>query len=111
MPNDTDAVALAAAYEAGATLEELAAEIGRSYHYVRDSVLGEGVTLRPSKVRLPPLPAGMVAMYENGASIRQVGAHFGHSYCQTRRMLLDAGVTLRARGAVPYMIQEGGRQH
>ncbi|WP_410652136.1 helix-turn-helix domain-containing protein [Amycolatopsis sp. cmx-4-54] len=107
MPNDDDPATLAEAYKAGAKLEELAAKTGRSYRYVRDSVLAAGVTLRPPKILIPECPPGMVNLYEQGASIRQIGAKYGHSYCQTRRMLLHAGVTLRGRGRVPYEI---GRQ-
>ncbi|MFD6066700.1 helix-turn-helix domain-containing protein [Amycolatopsis lurida] len=103
MPNDDDPAALAAAYEAGATLEKLAAERGLSYRCVRDSVLAAGVTLRPPKILIPECPPGMVEQYNRGASIRQLSAHFGHRYNQTRRMLLQAGVTLRPRGAVTYV--------
>jgi uncharacterized protein (DUF433 family) len=91
---------LAGHYVAGETIEGLVAQYPYSYRKIRMALLGAGITLRPPRIPLPPVPPGMVAAYEGGASIRQLAARYGHSYNQTRNMLLQAGVTLRGRGRV-----------
>ncbi|MFI6304259.1 helix-turn-helix domain-containing protein [Amycolatopsis thailandensis] len=92
------AQSLAAAYEAGATLEGLVKKTGLSYHAVRDNVLAAGVTLRPPRILIPECPPGMIDQYYQGASIRQLADKHDRTYSQTRRMLLQAGVSLRPRG-------------
>lgn len=105
------------AYEAGASIRDVAAAAGISYSTARYRLQSSGIPLRTQSEQLkrstPACPPGMVEMYKR-ASIKQVGAEFGYGEILTRRMLLAAGVTLRPQGAPVWWRadanDESGRQ-
>ncbi|HYD09018.1 MAG TPA: hypothetical protein VEA78_02855 [Acidimicrobiales bacterium] len=88
------------AYEAGATVVELAERFECSRTTIAD-VLGErGVALRARGPRSPL--AGredeVVVAYEGGATVRELVDRFGANQRTIRKVLADAGVTMRRTG-------------
>lgn len=98
-----DEPALAAAYEAGATVEELAEAHGCSVTTVREVLASAGVTLRPRGPRSPLAgrEEAVVAGYEAGATVRDLVERYGANQRTIRKVLADAGVTMRPPGPRP----------
>ena len=91
---------LVAAYEAGATVEELAAEHGCSTTTIREVLAAEGVTLRSPGPRSPleGREAELAAAYEAGATVRELVDRFGANQRTVRKVLAEQGVVMRRRG-------------
>ncbi|WP_410661510.1 helix-turn-helix domain-containing protein [Amycolatopsis sp. lyj-112] len=106
---DLDAEAeLVRAYEAGATITELAARFGMTYYRTRTSLLAAGVVLRQAGPTGATAPPRFVEAYLAGASIQDLATRFGLSFGVARRMLLQSGVRLRPQGGVPRGDATGG---
>lgn len=86
-------------YEDGATIANLKARHGLTYHRARALLLAAGTTLRKNGLS-PVVPASrsMVIAYEHGMTIPEVAASFGFTYSMMRRKLIAAGVTPRRKG-------------
>jgi Mor family transcriptional regulator len=94
---------LVAAYEAGATVEELAERHDCSVTTIR-SVLGDaGVALRARGPRSPleGREAELAADYEGGATVRGLAARYGANQRTIRKVLADRGVAMRPPGRKP----------
>jgi Mor family transcriptional regulator len=91
------------AYEAGATVTELAARYGCSTTTVRDVLELRGVARRARGPRSPldGREAEVVAAYEAGATVRELVDRFGANQRTVRRVLADAGVVMRRTGPRP----------
>jgi Mor family transcriptional regulator len=98
---------LVEAYEAGATVEELAERHGCSVTTVRAVLEEQGVTLRPRGPRSPleGREASLAADYEAGATIRELASRYGANQRTIRKVLSECGVTMRPPGRKPT----GGR--
>ena len=94
---------LVAAYESGATVEELAEQHGCSVTTVRAVLAGEGVELRARGPRSPleGREAEVTAAYQGGATVRDLAGRFGANQRTIRKVLTDAGVTMRPPGRKP----------
>jgi Helix-turn-helix domain len=77
------ATQLGAAYGAGRSVRELAAETGRSAAWVRGMIAESDVALRA---------------YEAGQTVRELAADTGCSYGWVHRLLVASAVAFRARG-------------
>jgi len=96
---------LVAAYEAGATLKDLAARTGISWESIRAYLADHGVTIRrgpPGRAQavLEAHGAGLVAAYEAGTSLAALGAAVGVSGESVRWFLVSRGVTIRRSSRV-----------
>ena len=91
---------LVAAYEAGATVESLAAEHGCSVTTVRDVLAAEGVELRARGPRSPldGREAEVATAYEGGATVRDLAERFGANQRTIRKVLAGEGVVMRPPG-------------
>jgi predicted transcriptional regulator len=91
------------AYEAGATVEELAELHGCSVITVRMVLDGEGVTLRARGPRSPleGREAELAADYEAGATVRDLAERYGANQRTIRKVLAEWGVTMRPPGRKP----------
>lgn len=98
-----DEAALVAAYEAGATVEELAERHGCSVTTVRAVLAGEGVELRARGPRSPleGREAEVAAAYEAGGTVRELAERFGANQRTIRKVLASAGVVMRRPGRTP----------
>lgn len=94
---------LVAAYEAGATVEELAARHGCSVTTIRLVLGGEGVELRPPGPRSPldGREREVAAAYEAGATVRELVDRFGANQRTIRKVLGEQGVSMRRPGRKP----------
>jgi DeoR/GlpR family transcriptional regulator of sugar metabolism len=94
---------LAAAYEAGATVQELAASIGCSVTTVRDVLADAGVALRARGPRSPleGQEASLAAAYLGGATVRDLVERFGANQRTIRKVLAEQGVEMRRPGRKP----------
>jgi Mor family transcriptional regulator len=91
------------AYEAGATVEDLAERHGCSVTTIR-SVLGDaGVALRARGPRSPleGREADLAAEYEGGATVRDLAARYGANQRTIRKVLAERGVAMRPPGRKP----------
>lgn len=89
---------IAAAYEAGWTIEELARVCEVSIRPISAAVKAAGIKAKGGN-RARPLPVDeMVAMYKAGASLKEVGAAYGVSSDTAKARLVVAGATIRKRG-------------
>jgi len=88
------------AYEAGATIIELAARFDCSRTTIADVLRDRGVELRARGPRSPleGREAEVVAAYEGGASVRELVERFGANQRTIRKVLGDAGVVMRRTG-------------
>ncbi len=90
---------LVAAYLAGESIVALAADAGVSSHTVREYMVAEGVTLRPTTGKawkiLHPRSAELIAAYEAGTSIRVLAARVGVNPDAMSLFLTSSGVALR----------------
>ena len=93
-------VELVAAYEAGATITELASRFDCSRTTVADVLRDAGLTLRPRGPRSPldGREAEVVAAYEAGATVRELVEQLGANQRTVRKVLSDAGVVMRRVG-------------
>ena len=92
-----------AAYAQGASIREIAAATGRSYHSVYNALNDAGVVMRPRGNGLPDaerkqLQKVAVAAYARGDGVPEIAAATGRSYSSVRRALKDAGVVMRPGG-------------
>ncbi|MCU1375756.1 MAG: hypothetical protein JWO68_3042, partial [Actinomycetia bacterium] len=94
---------LVRAYEAGATVEELAEAQGCSVTTVRAVLEGEGVALRARGPRSPldGREAELAADYEGGATVRDLVERYGANQRTIRKALADRGVAMRPPGRKP----------
>lgn len=94
---------LAAAYEAGATVEVLAARHGCSTTTVREVLSTEGVALRPPGPRSPldGRETEVASAYEAGATVRDLAERFGANQRTIRKVLAEQGVVMRRPGRKP----------
>lgn len=87
-------VAAAARYEAGATLRDLAAQLGVSRPYPASLLRARGVRVRrrsPSEEEV----AEMKRLYASGESLERVGTRLGFSAGTVRTWLLNADMMMR----------------
>ena len=95
--------ALADAYAAGATVEELAERHGCSVTTIREVLQRHGVTLRARGPRNPL--AGqqdeVARNYVAGATVRELVERYGANQRTIRKALADAGVEMRPPGRKP----------
>ena len=98
-----DEAALVGAYEAGATVEELAERHGCSVTTVRAVLAGEGVELRSRGPRSPleGREAEVAAAYEAGGTVRELAERFGANQRTIRKVLATSGVAMRRPGRTP----------
>lgn len=98
-----DEAALVEAYEAGATVEELAERHGCSVTTVRAVLAGERVELRARGPRSPleGRESEVAAAYETGATVRELAARFGANQRTIRKALATGGVAMRPPGRRP----------
>jgi predicted transcriptional regulator len=91
------------AYEAGATVTELASTYGCSTTTVREVLQERGVELRNRGPRSPldGRHAEVAAAYEAGATVRELVERFGANQRTVRKVLADAGVVMRRTGPRP----------
>ena len=91
------------AYEAGATVESLAAEHGCSVTTVRDVLAAEGMAMRSRGPRSPleGREAEVAAAYEAGATVRDLAERFGANQRTIRKVLAEQGVVMRRPGRKP----------
>ena len=91
---------VATAYEAGATVAELAATYGCSTTTVCDVLAARGVELRSRGPRSPLAgrEGEVAAAYEAGATVRELVVRFGANQRTVRKVLADAGVEMRRTG-------------
>lgn len=91
---------VAAAYTAGATVEELAERHGCSTTSIRSLLQAEGVVARARGPRSPleGREAEVAAGYENGATVRELAETYGANGRTIRKVLAAEGVTMRPRG-------------
>ena len=96
-------VELAAAYEAGATVQELAARFDCSVTTVREVLAETGVELRARGPRSPleGREAELAAAYEEGGTVRELAERFGANQRTIRRALAEQGVAMRPPGRKP----------
>ena len=89
-----------AAYEAGATVTELAARHGCSTTTVRDVLAARGVERRARGPRSPldGREDEVAAAYEAGATVRDLVDRFGANQRTVRKVLAEAGVVMRRPG-------------
>lgn len=94
---------LAAAYDAGSTVQELAARFDCSTTTVREVLAEAGVRLRARGPRSPLAgrEAEVVAAYEAGATVRDLVDRFGANQRTVRKVLADGGVVMRRPGRRP----------
>lgn len=94
---------MVAAYEAGATVEELAAEHGCSTTSIRSLLQLGGVAARARGPRSPleGREAEVAAAYERGATVRELAETFGANARTVQKALAGQGVTMRQRGRRP----------
>lgn len=81
-------------YEAGATLREIASDMGVSRERLASLLRSRGVKLR----RSTPLDAEvdeMVCRYATGESLERIGTRLGYSAGTVRNWLLAKGVSMR----------------
>lgn len=95
-----DVPAIVAAYQAGATLRELAAEHRVSHNMIRCRLIRAGVKLRPtSQIHLPAqTQQAIVDAYVGGAMMTDIMAEHGVLHQTIRRVVLAAGEPLRPPG-------------
>lgn len=103
-------------YENGKTIQAIADDLGKSYHYVHHWLSYVGVTLRkrgghtygnrnpdyedytgPDRAEVG---ARMKVMYEQGSSRREVASKFNTSEQTARTMMKEAGTVFRDPGPV-----------
>lgn len=91
---------LAAAYDAGETVEMLAVRYGCSTTTVREVLAAEGVGLRPPGPRSPLVgrEAEVATAYEAGATVRELAERFGANQRTIRKVLAGEGVAMRPPG-------------
>jgi transposase-like protein len=94
---------VAAAYAAGATVEELAERHGCSTTSIRSLLQDQGVEARARGPRSPLEGRGaeLAADYEGGATVRDLAESYGANQRTIRKVLSEQGVTMRARGRRP----------
>jgi Mor family transcriptional regulator len=94
---------LVAAYEGGATVEELAARHDCSVTTVRDVLAAEGVAMRARGPRSPLAgrEADVARDYEGGATVRALAERYEANQRTIRKVLADQGVTMRPPGRKP----------
>ncbi len=90
---------LVAAYEAGETVADLAADAGISWHTLRDHLVDHGIAIRTAhwQVRevLEARGDEFLAGYRAGATLNEIAASAGISTASIRPYLVARGVTLR----------------
>lgn len=94
---------VAADYEAGATVEDLAERHGCSTTSIRSILRTAGVEARRPGPRSPleGREAEVAADYERGATVRGLAEAYGANGRTIRKVLAEQGVTMRARGRRP----------
>lgn len=91
--------ALAARYEAGMTIQQIADATRRSYSGVHKLLTEGGVVFRTSSSTVPrEVVREVVRRYEAGDSIRAIAAVTGRPYTTVRNVLVAQRVQLRPRG-------------
>jgi transposase len=88
---------LVAAYEAGATVFELATRFNIHRTTVGRHLKERGIDTRPPALDATALPK-LTQLYKDGHSIATIAQHYGVSKNAVRDRLLAAGLTLRPRG-------------
>ncbi|UAL32145.1 hypothetical protein K8W59_02715 [Nocardioides rotundus] len=81
-------------YEAGATLREIASDVGVSRERLAALLRSRGIKLRRSSPSDAEVDE-MVRLYEGGESLERVGARLGFSAGTVRNWLLSRGVAMR----------------
>jgi Mor family transcriptional regulator len=94
---------LVAAYEAGATVEALAARHDCSVTTVRAVLEAEGTALRARGPRNPleGREADLARDYEAGATVRGLAERYDANQRTVRKVLAEQGVTMRPPGRKP----------
>lgn len=98
--DDHQAAEVARRYEAGETIDELAAAFGVSITPIRRAIAEAGVPFRRRSHRAREVDVNeLVRSYEAGGVLDDLAERFGLSRNAIRRRLVAAGVELRPRGA------------
>jgi uncharacterized protein (DUF433 family) len=93
-------VRLVAAYQAGARVEQLAAQFGIHRLTVSGILQREGVTMRPRGIHADDLP-DVIRLYRDGWSLARLAAEFDVSPSTVTSTLRRAGVPIRRPGRLP----------
>jgi Mor family transcriptional regulator len=88
------------AYEAGATVIELATRFECSRNTIAELLRDRGVALRARGPRSPleGREPEVVRAYEDGSTVRELVDRFGANQRTVRKVLADAGVVMRRTG-------------
>jgi predicted transcriptional regulator len=98
-PITTQAAARAVArYQAGASLRQIAAELGVTSPAVRAVLAGRGITIRPPRRASGVDGERAAELYAAGASLRGIAELLGVSRPATRAALTARGVAIRPAG-------------
>lgn len=93
---------LAAAYDAGASHRELAAQFGIHRQTVASHLARAGITVRAASKCLSEQDMDVaVGLYRSGRSLAEVASRFGVSPRVFRRIVISAGVAIRPKGRRP----------
>ncbi|MCW2524934.1 MAG: hypothetical protein JWO63_3269 [Frankiales bacterium] len=87
--------ALVAAYESGATIQQLTEDHHLHRRTAPAHLQRAAVTIRPKQAANAQQAAEIVSLYQSGLSLRQVSDQTGVAYGSVRNYLLRAGVTMR----------------
>jgi lambda repressor-like predicted transcriptional regulator len=94
---------LAAAYQAGGRVKQLARQFGIHRYTVSSILQREGVTLRPRVIHPDDLPE-VIRLYRDGWALARLAAKFDVSPSTVTNALRNAGVPIRRPGRPPARV-------